>query len=133
MPPRIVAEDKIVVGEALALEAASPAGRFLAVFEDDGETGYFYAVERAGEELRILDAVHIYNCSAVTDGKVPSVVQLVWSGDGLKALLVINRYPHAAFDFERKRGYCRSGFPPPSPEWSKDGHDWDDSVLALFR
>lgn len=133
MPSKIVAEETIVVGTPVVLEGASPAGRVFAVFEDNGETGYFYAVEGSDEEIRILDAVHIYNCAAVKDGNIPSVVQIVWSADGLKALLVINRCPHAAFDFEARRGYCRTGFPPPSPEWATGGHAWDDAVLALFR
>ncbi|MBZ4306983.1 DUF2251 domain-containing protein, partial [Mycobacterium tuberculosis] len=25
----------------------------------------------------------------------------------------INGYPHGAFDFVGKNGYCRSGYPPP--------------------
>ena len=42
----------------------------------------------------------------------------------------------AVFDFENRKGYCRSAFPPvsPSQDWSKDGHDWNDlAIEALFR
>jgi hypothetical protein len=34
----------------------SPTSQFSAVFEDDGDTGYFYAWDRAREEGSILDA-----------------------------------------------------------------------------
>lgn len=32
-----------------------------AFFEDDGETGYFYALDLNRSENMILDALHIYN------------------------------------------------------------------------
>jgi len=60
-------------------------------------------------------------------------VQLVWSQDGLKAALLVNRYPHAVFDFAARRGYCRTGFPPPVSDWSGHDHAWDDRVLELFK
>lgn len=44
-----------------------PAGRCTAVFEDDGETGYFCAVERTEGDLRIVDALHISCVSHVVD------------------------------------------------------------------
>src|SRR5579871_4567689 len=45
-------------GGDLFLECFSPENSFGVVFEDDGDTAYFYAVEKNpdGGELRILDA-----------------------------------------------------------------------------
>jgi len=63
----------------------------------------------------------------------PSQAQIVWSEDGLKAALLINRYPHAVFDFAGRRGYRRSGFPAPDPNWTKFDHAWDDSAQEFFR
>ncbi len=80
-----------------------------------------------------MDALHIYNVANVTDRAKPSVVQLVWSRDGLKAALLINRYPHAVFDFESRRGYCRTGFPPPDKIWTQHSHEWSDDAQELFR
>jgi hypothetical protein len=77
--------------------------------------------------------MHIYDVAQVVDRDKPSLVQLVWSGDGLKAALVINRYPHAVFDFEARRGFCRTGFPPPNPNWCTNDHAWDDMALELFK
>jgi hypothetical protein len=39
---------------------------FATVFEDDGETGYFYAMDLRREE-QIVDAVHIYNVASMVD------------------------------------------------------------------
>jgi len=49
-------------GEDTFVESFSPENQYGVVFEDDGETGYFYAVEKDkdGHGLRVLDALHIY-------------------------------------------------------------------------
>lgn len=69
----------------------------------------------------------------LVDKDVPSTVQIMWSEDGLKGMLLINDYPHAVFDFEAKRGYCRTGFSPPNKEWAQYGNEWDDSAQELFK
>jgi Uncharacterized protein conserved in bacteria (DUF2251) len=56
----------------------------------------------------------------------------VWSADCLKALLLVNGYAHAAFDFQAQRGYCRTGFPP-NIQWSQEGHSWSDGAMDLFK
>jgi hypothetical protein len=121
------------VGAPFVLEGASPLTNFVAVFEDDGDTGYLYGLDRSGADQPILDALHIYNVSAISDRSLPSKFQIVWSADGLKAALYINDYPHAAFDFAARRGYCRSNFPPPSPAFAAYSHEWSDSVLTFFH
>jgi len=131
--PTIDVEEMISVGEEIVIESKSPLTQYAVVFEDDGETGYFYGLDRSRKSNPILDALHIYNVKSVIDKDKPSKVQVVWSGDGKKALLVINRYPHAAFDFESSRSYCRTAFPPPDKKWSKFGNEWDDNVLELFK
>lgn len=133
MPSAIVAQDTLNVGTPVVIEAKAPASGYVAVFEDDGETGYFYAVDPKDEKNPIKDALHIYNAESVTDRGKPSTVQIIWTQNGKQALLVINRYPHASFDFEKQRGYCRSAFPPPNGAWSKEGHEWKDSVLESFK
>lgn len=129
----ICVERAIMVGVKAVVESASPEGSFAVVFDDDGDTGYFYALDLARMGNPILDAVHIYEVERVPDKHVPYTIQIVWSGDGKKSLLMINDYPHAVFDFETKRGYCRSGFPPPSTDWTKHDHQWDEKVLELFE
>src|SRR4051812_21165418 len=126
MAAELVAEETLKVGEAAVLKGPSPGGRYLVTFEDDGETGYFFALDTTQVANPICDALHIYNALAVADRDQPAVFQIAWSQDGLKACLIINDDPHAVFDFEAKRGYCRTGFPPAEPKWTNFSHDWDD-------
>ncbi|MCD5972027.1 hypothetical protein ALP94_02996 [Pseudomonas savastanoi pv. glycinea] len=133
MPIYLAAENELKVGQALVLEAPAADGSFVVVFEDDGDTGYFYALDTSAVDNPIRDAMHIYNVADVSDRDKPSVVKIGWSIDHSKAVLLINDYPHAVFDFAARQGYCRSGFPPQTGNgWSESGHEWDESVLDLF-
>jgi hypothetical protein len=85
-------------------------------FEDDLTTGYFYAF-RANGEFVILDALHIYNVSDVVLREHPCNLSVFWTADDQVAALVINGYCHAIFDFNKKVGYCRNGFPDNRGEW----------------
>jgi hypothetical protein len=129
---KIYAETTFTVGTETVLESGSPNNNFMVVFEDDGNAGYLYGLDRKREGSPILDVLFIYTVANVTDKHMSSEAQIVWSGDGIKALLMINGYPHAAFDFEAKRGYCRANFPPPDTKWTKYSHEWSDDVLSLF-
>ncbi len=129
----LVARETINIGEEISVFGESPEGRFAAVFEDDGETGYFYALDAEKSGSRICDAVHIYNVNDVADKNIPSKVEIVWSKDGLKSALLINDYAHAIFDFSAQRGYCRNNFPPSNKDWTQFEHEWTDEALELFR
>lgn len=130
----VTAEQTVHVGTPIVVEGAAPGSPFAAVFEDDGSTGYFYALDTRGHDQPIQDALQIYNVSNVTDRGPPSVVKISWSQDSTKTVLLINEHPHAVFDFAAKRGYCRTGFPPPASggSWSLQGHAWAESALGLF-
>ncbi|MGC5698811.1 DUF2251 domain-containing protein [Pseudomonas sp. NFXW11] len=133
MPIYLAAESELKVGQELVLEAPAEEGSFAVVFEDDGDTGYFYALDTAADDNPINDALHIYNVADVSDSDKPSVVKIGWSTDHCKAVLLINDYPHAVFDFDARQGYCRSGFPEQVGKgWSEAGHQWDEAALALF-
>jgi hypothetical protein len=123
-------EAVLIVGKGMLLESNSPQNSFAAFFEDEGATGYFYALDMRLEEP-VVDALQIYNVADVEDRNIPSTVQIAWSNDGLKTALIINEYVHAVFDFDTQRGYCRTGFPAIT-DWSKDGHEWSDKALELF-
>ncbi|QIG05411.1 DUF2251 domain-containing protein [Proteus sp. ZN5] len=130
----VTAQEQIIVGEARVVESLAPDRVFAAVFEDDGQTGYFYAIDESVDGNPIQDALHIYNVEDVTDKDIPSDIKIGWSEDSKKCVLLINGYPHGAYDFESKNGYCRSGFPPSvSHEWSILGHEWNDTVDDFFR
>jgi len=112
----------------------SPGGHFSAFFEDDGDTGHFYAMDLTRTDQMILDAVQIYNVANVVDKDRQSTLEIIWSDNGLKCALVINGFQHSAFDFVAQRGFCRSNFPnfPEKTEgsWSQSDHTWSDHAVA---
>lgn len=133
MQIQIVAEQGFVVGDSTFVACDSPDGRYAAIFEDDGTTGYFYAYD-ASKEQPIQDTLQIYNVGDVPRGARDSIIQIAWSVDNQKVALLINDFMHAIFDFSSAQGYCRTGFPPPAVGglWGTDGHEWRDSALELF-
>ncbi|MDQ3323234.1 MAG: DUF2251 domain-containing protein [Acidobacteriota bacterium] len=126
-------EQEIKVGEEIVIVSESTKNSFAVVFEDNGQTGYFYALENRQEENQILDALHIYNVEEAGDKNILSLVKIIWSKDELKSLLLIDDYPHAVFDFELKRGYCRKNFPVADKTWTNFNHNWNDKALDLFE
>jgi len=132
MPIHVVAEHELIVGSALVVEGPAPVGSYRAVFEDDEETGYFYALDTSVVDQPIQDAVHIYNAANIAGAREPSIVKIGWSQDSTKVVLLINGQPHAIFDFSAKRGYCRTGFPPPRVGCHWSGHEWEESAINLF-
>ncbi|MEY2538610.1 MAG: hypothetical protein QOG67_2350 [Verrucomicrobiota bacterium] len=117
-------QEAISYGIPVVHASTSPTQVYSVVFEDDGETGYFYA--RNGES--IVDAVQIYTTS---DRSGTATLQIAWSDDGLKVVAIIDRRPEAVFDFSARRGYSRANYPQPAKDWT--GHEWDDAVINLFR
>jgi hypothetical protein len=129
---------RFLPGDSAWYASDSPSTSFSVVFEDDGETGYVYAYDRSAESSKgaILDACHLYDVRSVTDREIESEVDIVWSANGQKAVLLINRYPHALIDFAECRAYCRSNWPPPGGSWSGDENQrppWSDDLLADFQ
>lgn len=124
-------------GKNVFLASDCPGSSYSAAFEDDGETGYFYALDRAGPEQMILDAVHVYNVANVSDRDRSSSLSIVWSEDSMKCALLINGYAHAAFDFRAKRGFCRTNspnFPNSQPGyWDSSDHAWSDEAIAWLK
>ncbi|HYP32263.1 MAG TPA: DUF2251 domain-containing protein [Burkholderiaceae bacterium] len=135
MALNIAARQPLHVGRPLVVDADSPGGRYAVVFEDDGEKGCFYAVDTDVEDGNpVQDALLVYVVADVTDADLASTLEIGWSDDGLKALLLINDQPHAAFDFERRQGWCLSGLPEAAVDkaWSKSPRRWSEDVEALF-
>jgi hypothetical protein len=118
-------------GEDLFVESFSPESPYGVVFEDDGQTAYFYAVEKdkEGESLRVLDALHIRetgiepeeeeDAEPTAPTQKPSRLQIVWSRDWMKSALVIDGLCHALFDFIAHGGYNINQFPPPNEFWTQ--------------
>lgn len=131
----LMQRQQFVRGKDLFVESYAPENRFGVVFEDDGETAYFYAVEKdpSGQGQRILDALHIYEQDQAETDQAPSSLMLIWSRDWLKCALVIDDQCHAVFDFEKQGGYNINEFPPPNDFWTKGDRKLTDEIIgALF-
>jgi hypothetical protein len=110
-------ENIYTVGDNSFFDSVSPNGLYGVVFDDNTETGYFYALDIVDEQ-NILDALHIYNVHDVIDKHKPSKIQIAWTEDGQIASLLINSYCHAIFDFKERAGYCRNAFPDSKTNWA---------------
>jgi len=127
----LMQKKQIVPGEDHFIESFSPENAYGVVFEDDGETAYFYALERdpITREQRILDALHIYEDKGGETGKKPSTLLIIWSRDWLKCALVIDEFCNAVFDFEKQGGYNLNGFPPPNGFWTRTDRKLTDEII----
>jgi hypothetical protein len=122
MAVRVTARSEVIVGQPTIVEGPAPEGTFSAVFEDDRDTGYFYALDTSTGGNAIKEALHVYTVTSMTGALSPSIVEIGWSSDSSKCVLLIDGHPHAVFDFETKRGYCRAD----------QAHDCEDAVDRLF-
>lgn len=76
-------------GDKCVLESWFEGTPYGIIFEDDGDTGYFYA---AHEAQGIFDALHIYNVHDIADRDIPSTISLLWDETFDLAALEINGY-----------------------------------------
>jgi hypothetical protein len=121
------------------LSSDSPAVPWTAVFEDEGPAGYFYACDRSQSthEHCILDAMLIYNRTALADPDAPRLAALQWSRSGLQCVLYLDGSPQAFLDFATRTSFCRTNVPhyleAPGDTWRKSSHAWDDAALQQFE
>jgi hypothetical protein len=129
----LMQEKKLLAGQDTFIESVSPENNYGVVFEDDGETAYFYALERdpTSQEPRILDALHIYQTEETgVEDKTPQKLMIIWSRDWMKAALVIDGRCHGLFDFKEHGGYNINEFPPPAGPWTKRGRKLTNELLS---
>lgn len=109
-----VIDDHLHIGNPYRTGAHSTVHDHLVVmFEDDGETGFFYAMDLHQAAQPVVDRLFVYRVSDVEQNtiKEPRRLQICWSEDGYLALLMINEYPHAVFDFRAFVGYNHTKLP----------------------
>jgi hypothetical protein len=119
------------IGDKLVMQMDAPSGQVTVVFEDDGDTGYFYALTpNEGGELELLDALHVYNAEADLRG-ADIRLEIEWSDDSQLAALRVNASMWALFDFSGETGWSRSNFPPPAGRWrmADARPPWDDALV----
>ena len=114
-PPFLGIEEELIVGKETIYQTDSPDGKRGVVFEDDGETGYFYARDYSKPDELFVDALHIYNVQGVKDRDKPSKIKIIWTRDFSAAALLINQIPHAVYNFNECCGYAQNPFPNPNP------------------
>ncbi|MBX7167762.1 MAG: DUF2251 domain-containing protein [Pirellulales bacterium] len=130
MPVHVALETALTIGKKTTVQGPWKTPPRGVVFEDDGQAGYFYAVEhRASGERKMLDAVQIYEARSVPAAERDVRLKLVWSLDGNKAALMINDFTHAVFDFHLHRGYSRQHYGKTPGRWSTYDHRWDEQAL----
>jgi hypothetical protein len=127
-------EETFTVGQDTCFDSISPTSSFGVTFEEDLTTGYFYAVNTK-PQLRILDALHVYNVADVIEKDKPFKIQFAWSDDGQVASLLINNFCHAIFDFKARVGYCRNGFQESNGDWcrTKERTLTNELIYNLFK
>lgn len=130
----LLKEQAFTVGDDTFVESISSENNYAVVFEDDTETGYFYAltIEPGTGAQQILDALHIYEVDAIDESKRQGTLKIIWSTDWLKCALLINNYCHALFDFAAQGGYCRNEFPPPNETWTKGNRKLTDALISAI-
>ena len=129
----LLTEQHFTAGEDTFVESVSSENNYAVVFEDDTETGYFYAMELDEQgRQKILDAVHVYEAEDIEADKRPGVIKIIWSTDWLRCGLLINNYCHAVFDFANHGGYCRNQFPPPNETWTKGDRQLTNAMVNKF-
>jgi len=120
------------------LKSQSPNSPYYVVFSDNwmeqrslSRDGCFYAgVE--GKKTPIVDEMEIFKIKDLVDQDQPHLFEIMWSEDGLKAALLINRHFHAVFDFDNFKGYCRTGNSHTGNFKFKYDHKWSDGALKYF-
>jgi hypothetical protein len=115
-PPFLGVQQELRVGNETIIESDIPDGSRGVVFEDDGDTGYFYARDYAVPDRLFVDALHIYNVKGVIDREKPCRLKIIWTRDFAAAALLINQVPRAVFHFVERCGYATNPFPDPDPK-----------------
>jgi len=90
-------------GKPVLLTSQSPSAPFTAVFEDDGEKGYFHAVLKMAEGTpQVETLVPIYTADQTMQGQL---ISIVWSEDGEQSALLVDDAFKAVIDFSNRHVY----------------------------
>src|SRR5262249_10852245 len=113
---------KIILGTPRVISSQHPTiENYEVVFEDDGETGYFYALDYGiSKEHPIQDAALVYQRLAPREVEI----DIVWSKTYPRAFLFGDRQSQVVFAFDLKKCWAHSNFP--SGKWGDK--TWDDDA-----
>lgn len=106
--PMYIADEMLhKIGNKAQLQALFEVSDYGAVFEDDGETGYFYLVDTNW----VLDALHIYDAMDIQEADIPFDIKILSDENLTIFALSINDTIHALFDRNVKFWKNRNAFP----------------------
>jgi hypothetical protein len=105
------------IGTEFFSDSMSPQGGFATVFEDDGETGYFYALDTKSVNQQIVSALHVYDVASEGNG-TQVLLETIWTSDGLMCGFLIDHTVVAVFDFGDKSGWQRLPISDSHGEWT---------------
>ena len=100
---------------------------FGVIFQDDGDTGYFFATDES--QVDILDTLIVYRAGDDDRLNEGEAAYVVYSADAQRAGLYYHGEFQAVFDFRQKTGCCRRGEPDPVGDWCTSGHAWDPEMV----
>lgn len=125
-----IADEKLhKIGENSQLQALFEIAEFGAVFEDDGETGYFYLLDENG----IIDALHIYNVSDIQNRDIPLEIAILSDEKCTIFMLSIMGNIHAIFDTNKKFWKNLNNFPECHSDWSVDkNRELTDEIIVQY-
>ncbi len=116
------------------LKSNSPTFSYYVCLCDTGvheaSDGWLYAGLK-GKKSPIIDAMEIYKIKELIIKINPTSLNPVVQ-DGLKVALLIDHHFHAVFDFEGRKGYCRTGCSHTGNFGFKLDHKWSDAALKHF-
>jgi len=118
------------VGTECFLDSVSPSTQYAVVFEEDGATGYFYALDTSLSGQQIVNAVHVYNVGEGQRAGEVVHLEVVWSADGLRAGLKRNDQLAAALDFSSSTGWQHGKPHAANGAWRTVA--WDTKVDSWF-
>lgn len=129
-PQFYIADDRLhKIGEKAQLQALFEIADYGAVFEDDGDTGYFYLLDEDG----VIDALHIYNADEIADRDIPANIVILANESCTIFALAINDVIFAIFDTEKKFGKNLSAFPEVVSDWILDkNRELTDEIIANY-
>ena len=73
----------------------------------------FYALDMRQNAQPVVDCLHVYNVDNTRNHHEARKLEICWDESGYLALLLINGYPHAVFDFAHLIGYNTNKHPQP--------------------
>jgi len=87
-------EDQLFLGQPKQVGTHSTVHDHLAVmFEDDGETGYFYALDMRQNAQPVVDCLHVYNVDNTRNHHEARKLEICWDESGYLACYNTNKHP----------------------------------------